>query len=79
MLQVASRIEEIVKNDNISNPQGVCRVLEKEIQKLVENYLVLNNEIVVRFRKENCKNIFFIEFQANKIKSVGYLPQKGLI
>ena len=79
MFQVTSRVEEMLKNDNISNPQGVCRILEKEIQKLIENYLVLNKEIIVRFKKENGQNIFFFEFFADKIKNVGYLPQKGLI
>ena len=79
MFQVASRIEELIKNDNIFNPQGVCRILEKEIQKLIENYLVLKKEIIVRFKKENGNNIFFVEFFADKIKTVGYLPQKGLV
>ena len=79
MLQVASRMEEMIKNDNISNPQGVCRVLEQEIKGLVENYLVLNKNIVVRHKKEKGKNIFFFELQAEKIKPCGYLPQKGLI
>lgn len=79
MLNVASRVEEMLKLDNISNPQGVCRVLEQEIKTLLENYLVINKEIIVRHRKEKGKNIFFFEFQAEKIKDVGYLPQKGLI
>ena len=79
MFQIASRVEEMIKNDNISNPQGVCRILEKEIQKLIEDYLILNKEIVVRFKKENGKNIFFLEFQADKIKNIGYLPYNGIV
>ena len=53
MLNVASRVEEMLKLDNISNPQGVCRVLEQEIKTLLENYLVINKEIIVRHRKES--------------------------
>ena len=79
MLNVASRVEEMLKLDNISNPQGVCRVLEQEIKTLLENYLVINKEIIVRYKKEKGKNVFFFEFQAEKIKNIGYLPQQGII
>ena len=53
--------------------------MDPQIQKLIEDYLILNKEIVVRFKKENGKNIFFLEFQADKIKNIGYLPYNGIV
>lgn len=72
--QIASRIEEILCEDKFSDPQHVCDVLKEEIEPIAENYLNLNGEIKVRYRKEGDKKIFFIEMSAERIKPFGYLP-----
>lgn len=72
--KIAKRLEYILNNDKISDPQSVCEILKVEIKPIIENYLTLQNDIVVRFKKVNNKNIFFIELEANRIKPFGYIP-----
>ena len=72
--KIQDRINTILRNDKMNNPQSVCKVLKDEIKPIVENYLTLNKEIVVRFKNENNKSIFFIEFEAERIKPFGYIP-----
>ena len=72
--KIESRMENILNNDKMSNPQTICQILKNEIKNIIENYIVINNDIKVRFKKENNKNIFFIEIQAERIKPFGYIP-----
>lgn len=72
--QIASRIEEMLAVDKFCDPQHLCDVLQEEIQPIAENYLALNGDIRVRYRKEGDRNIFFIEIVAGRIKPFGYLP-----
>ena len=37
------------------DPQAVCKLLKNEIKPIVENYLTLQNDLIVRFKKENNK------------------------
>ncbi len=69
-----NRIENILDQDKLFNPQQICDVLKEEIKPIVENYINLQNDIKVRFKKENNKNIFFIEIDANRTKPFGYIP-----
>lgn len=71
--KIQNRLENILSNDKMSDPQTICEILKDEIKPIVENYLSLQNEVIVRFKKENNKNIFFIELQADRIKPFGYI------
>lgn len=72
--KIENRINNILNSDKMGDPQAVCEVLKDEIKPIVENYLNLQNEVVVRYKKENNKNIFFIELVAERIKPFGYIP-----
>lgn len=72
--QISSRIEEVLSVDKFCDPQHLCEVLQEEIQPIANNYVELNGNIKVRYRKEGDKNIFFIEMVASRIKPFGYLP-----
>lgn len=72
--QIASRIEEVLSVDKFSDPQHLCDVLQEEIQPIADNYLALDGDVKVRYRKDGDKNIFFIEMSADRIKPFGYLP-----
>lgn len=74
--QISDRIQNMMDCDKIINPQWVCHVLEEELKHIIENYLVVSKDMKVRFKKEGSKNIFFIEFEASRIKPFGYIPQK---
>ena len=72
--RIANRIDYILNKDKISSPQEVCKVIQDEIKPIIENYISLQNDIKVRFKKENNKNIFFIEIEAERVKPFGYIP-----
>ena len=72
--QIASRIEEVLNEDKFCDPQHLCEVLQEEIQPIAKNYLSLNGDVIVRYRKEGEKNVFFIEMNADRIKPFGYVP-----
>ncbi len=72
--KISQRIENILNNDKICNPQRVCEILQEELKPIIENYIVLNSDFKVRFKKENNKNIFFMEIDAQRVKPFGYIP-----
>ncbi len=72
--RIANRINYILDKDKMSSPQEVCKVIQDEIKPIIENYISLQNDIKVRFKKENNKNIFFVEIEAERIKPFGYIP-----
>lgn len=72
--RVNNRIENILEQDKLFSPQAICDVLKEEIKPIVENYINLQDDIKVRFKKESNKNIFFIEIDANRTKPFGYIP-----
>ncbi len=72
-LSISKRMELILSNDKINDPQQICEVLKDEIRPIIENYITIKEDIKVRFKKENNKNIFWIEFNADRIKPFGYI------
>lgn len=72
--RIAKRIDNILKNDKMPDPQHICEVLQDELKPLIESYIELNSDLKVRFKKDKSKNIFFIEFSAERIKPYGYIP-----
>ena len=72
--KITERIEKILDGDKMGDCQYICDILKDEISPIVKNYIVINDDIKVRFKKENNKNTFWIEIDANRIKPFGYLP-----
>lgn len=72
--KISTRINRMLDNDKMCDPQRVCEILKEELKSVIDNYLVLQKDITVRFKKENNKNVFFIELDAQRIKPFGYIP-----
>ena len=72
--RISNRLSCIFDNDKMFAPQYICQVLEKELLPIIENFLVLKEPLKVRYKKENFENVFFIEFTADRIKPIGYIP-----
>lgn len=72
--RITNRLNNILSNDKISDPQRVCEVLKDELKPLIESYIQLDSDVKVRFKKDKDKNIFWIEFEADRIKPFGYIP-----
>ncbi len=72
--KIAKRMNCILNNDKMCDPQRVCEILKEEIKPVLENYLSIKNDVNIRFKKENNRNIFFLEIEADRIKPFGYIP-----
>ncbi len=72
--QIKQRMQYILDEDKMQDPQRVCKLLEEDLKSVIENYLSLSEDIKVRYKKENNKKIFFVEIQAQRIKPFGYVP-----
>ncbi len=72
--QISKRMDYILNQDKMCDPQRVCDILKEELKTVIENYIAIDGDFVVRFKKENNKNIFFIEISAERIKPFGYIP-----
>jgi len=72
--KIQERMDFILDKDKINDPQRICQILQDELKPTIENYINLQSEIKVRYKKENNKNIFFIEIDAQRIKPFGYIP-----
>ena len=72
--KIQNRIDNILRNDKMNDPQSICKILREEIKPIVENYLSLQTDLKVRFKTENKRNIFYIEIDAERIKPFGYIP-----
>ena len=75
LYKIQDRMDYILNRDKICDPQRVCLLLQDELKPIVENYINIEKEIKVRFKKEGEKNIFFVEIEAQRIKPFGYIPR----
>ncbi len=65
------RLEEILVRDKFENLSGVVKMLEDEITPIVRNYFVLDDDIVVRYRRDKGRYVFNIEISAERVKPYG--------
>lgn len=65
------RLEEILVRDKFENLSGVIKMLEDEITPIVRNYFVLDDDIVVRYRRDKGRYVFNIEISAERVKPYG--------
>ncbi len=68
-----ARIEDVLVRDKFENIALIARMLEKEITPIVKNYLNLEDDVVVRYRKSGDKFVFDIEVKAERIKPFGMI------
>lgn len=73
--KIDERMGYILDHDKLIDPQQMCDILKNEIDPIVQNYLNLKEDIKVRFKKENNKNIFWVEINAERIKPFGYISR----
>ena len=72
--KISKRIDYILNEDKMCDPQRICNILKDELKPVIANYLTLKNDIIVRYRKDNNRNLFFIELDAERVKPFGYIP-----
>ena len=65
------RVKELLIKDKFTSPQVVAEVLKEEILPVANNFFLLSEEPVVRFRREGDRFVFNVEIQASRIKPFG--------
>ncbi len=65
------RLEEVLVRDKFANLGVVAKMLEKEITPIIKNYLLLSDDVVVRYKKTGETFTFNIEVKAERVKEFG--------
>lgn len=65
------RINELLIRDKFKNPQDVAEILKEEFTPIARNFFLLDDDLVVRFRREGDKFVFNVEICASRIKPFG--------
>ena len=65
------QIEELIVRDKFTNIEQVKEILKEEVTSMARNFFLLENDVVVRCKRENNYYIFNVEICANRIKPFG--------
>lgn len=65
------RINEFLIKDKFSNLEEVAEILKNEVTPLAQNFFLLAEDVVVRYKRDKTNFIFNIEIQASRIKPFG--------
>lgn len=65
-------LDEILIKDKFVGLEQVAQIMKEEITPLAQEFFVLGDDVVVRFRKENSRFVFNVEIVANRIKPFGH-------
>ncbi len=65
------RLEELLIKDKFSNLNQVAEILKEEVLPIAQNFFVMKEDIVVRFKREGDGYVFNVEIPAQRIKPFG--------
>ncbi len=71
------RLEQILELDKQYVSEQMLSLLESEIKYAVKSYVVLSSNVKVRYKKEGKEIKFMVEFNAERVKNLGFIPQKN--
>ncbi len=66
-----NRINELLIRDKFSNLEQVAEVLKEEITPIARNFLLLSEDVVVRFQRKGDNYVFNVEISACRVKPFG--------
>ncbi len=69
------RLNMVLERDKCSDPDRVCEILKGELSPVIANYIELNKDVEVRFRKIGERLLFQVEIEASRLRPFGYLPR----
>ena len=71
-----NRLESVIRSDVQSVSEQMLNLLENEIAYAVKNFVSLDGKVKVRFVK-NGENIkFMAEFEADRVRPLGFIPRR---
>ena len=65
------RLNELLIRDKFTNLEEVGEILKNEVTPIANNFFLLADDIVVRYRRDKTNFVFNIEIQASRIKPFG--------
>ena len=65
------RIDELIIRDKFTGLEQISEVLKEEISSLSRHFLLLCDDVVVRYKKDGGNIIFNVEIPASRIKPFG--------
>lgn len=70
-----SRLESLLQADKNYVPEEIVLLMKSEIKKLLKEFVLLNSDVKIRFVSHDGIK-FFIEFEAERVRSFGYMSRK---
>lgn len=66
-----NRIDELLIRDKFTNLESIAEVLKEEITPIARNFLLMSDELKVRYKRNGDKFVFNVEIEADRIKPFG--------
>ena len=65
------RIDQLILRDKFGSLEQVTEVLKEEVASVARNFLLLADDVVVRYRKSGGGYVFNVEIPASRTKPFG--------
>lgn len=65
------RINELLIKDKFSNLEQVAEILKEEVTPIARNFFLLDDELMVRYKRDGNNFVFNIEISASRVKPFG--------
>lgn len=65
------KIDELIIKDKFTGLEQISEVLKEEISSLARHFVLLADDVVVRYKKDNGNVVFNVEIPASRIKPFG--------
>ncbi len=65
------RIDQLILRDKFTSLEQVSEVLKEEIASVARNFLLLSDDVVVRYKRDGSQYVFNVEIPASRIKPFG--------
>lgn len=65
------RIDELIIKDKFASLEQVSEILKEEMTSVARNFLLLADDVVVRYKKDKGGYVFNVEIPASRIKPFG--------
>lgn len=66
-----NRIDELLIKDKFMNLEQIAEILKNEVTPVAQNFFLLADDLIVRFKRNENNFVFNIEIQASRIKPFG--------
>lgn len=69
-------LESIIKSGEMHISDEMLSLLESEISRVVKSFVTLSSPVKVRYKKSGENLIFMTEFEAERVRPLGFIPKR---